>query len=444
MQESREDTPISEGSVGSETSSEEVLSSGEGVSGVDEGVIEPVQARVETVSYAQNCEDTMLLRALGDVDSSTGFYVDVGAQDPVVDSVTKAFYERGWHGINIDPVQHWYQRLVADRPRDINLNVAASSSNGHVRFYEVEDTGLSTVKEELAHDAVSRGYKVREEEVVTRRLDSILTMFDPEQIHFLKVDVEGAERDVLEGIDLTVTRPWIILVEAMAPADHPSDMVPSHEEWEYLLTETGYEYVYFDGLNRFYVAEEHGSCADAFQFPPSYWRDWFIPYREYLLREELAQEQMDNKRLREKLAQEQMDNKRLREEEKRILAVEKDITSKLQRARAQVFNLEQELKSRSAELSAIYSSTSWRITKPIRSSSPGIVKLRKAYKGSMIYRKFLSHSSAVHGVGNDPADHDLTCYPEEALRLYKLLKSSIEDNKKSVHTRASGRSQELP
>ncbi len=416
MQESREDTPISEGSVGSETSSEEVSSSGEGVSGVDEGVIEPVQARVETVSYAQNCEDIMLLRALGDVDPSTGFYVDVGAQDPVVDSVTKAFYERGWHGINIDPVQHWYQRLVADRPRDINLNVAASSSNGHVRFYEVEDTGLSTVKEELAHDAVSRGYKVREEEVVTRRLDSILTMFDPEQIHFLKVDVEGAERDVLEGIDLTVTRPWIILVEAMAPADHPSDMVPSHEEWEYLLTETGYEYVYFDGLNRFYVAEEHGSCADAFQFPPSYWRDWFIPYREYLLREE----------------------------EKRILAVEKDLTHKLQRARAQVFNLEQELKSRSTELSVIYSSTSWRITKPIRSSSPGIVKLRKVYKGSMIYRRFLSHLSAVHGVGNDPADHDLTCYPEEALRLYKLLKSSIEDNKKSVHTRASGRSQELP
>ncbi|MCL4433928.1 MAG: FkbM family methyltransferase [Actinobacteria bacterium] len=423
MQESRKDTSITDSSAGSRASSE-------GVSGVDEGVIKTAQARVETVSYAQNCEDIMLLRALGAVDSSTGFYVDVGAQDPVVDSVTKAFYERGWHGINIDPVQHWYQRLVADRPRDINLNVAASSSNGHVHFYEVEDTGLSTVKEELAHDAVSRGYTVRGEEVVTRRLDSILTMFDPEQIHFLKIDVEGAERDVLVGIDFTVTRPWIVLVEAMTPADHPSGMVPSHEEWEYLLTETGYEYVYFDGLNRFYVAEEHGSCANAFQFPPSYWRDWFIPYREYLLREELVQEQMNGKRLREA--------------EDRILAVEKDLTHKLQRARDQVFNLEQELKSRSAELSAIYSSTSWRITKPIRSSSPGIVKLRKAYKGSMVYRRFLSHSSAVHGAGSESADHDMTCCPEEALRLYKVLKSSIEDSKRSVHARASGRSQELP
>ncbi|MCL5948600.1 MAG: FkbM family methyltransferase [Actinobacteria bacterium] len=426
MQESREDAPITDGTAGSGTSSEEVSGSSEGLS----AVIESAPGRAEIVSYAQNCEDTMLLRALGDIDASAGFYVDVGAQDPVVDSVTKAFYERGWHGINIEPVQHWYERLVADRPRDINLNVAASSSKGKERFFEVESTGLSTVKEEFAHDAGSRGYTIRETEVVTRRLDDILTMFDPEQIHFLKIDVEGAERDVLEGIDLAAWRPWIIVVEAMTPAADASTMVPNYEEWEHLLTGAGYEYVYFDGLNRFYVAEEHRSCAEVFQFPPSYWRDWYIPYREY--------------RLREQLTQEQVANSRLRQAEERSKTVEKDLTSKLQRARDQVFNLEQDLKSRSAELFAVYNSTSWRITKPIRSSSPGVMKLRKAYKGSMIYRRFLSHSSAMHGMGSDRRDHDLTCYPEEALRLYKVLKSSIEDNDRSAHARASDRNQELP
>ena len=75
------------------------------------------------VSYAQNYEDVTLRRALRDV--SSGFYVDVGANDPRVDSVTRAFYERGWHGINIEPVAHWHDRLQADRPRDINLRVAA-------------------------------------------------------------------------------------------------------------------------------------------------------------------------------------------------------------------------------------------------------------------------------------------------------------------------------
>ena len=49
------------------------------------------------VSYAQNFEDVMLWRALKHIDC--GFYIDVGAQDPVIDSVTKSFYDHGWRGV---------------------------------------------------------------------------------------------------------------------------------------------------------------------------------------------------------------------------------------------------------------------------------------------------------------------------------------------------------
>jgi peptide methionine sulfoxide reductase MsrB len=68
------------------------------------------------VSYAQNCEDVMLHRALRPVQQ--GFYVDVGANDPVCHSITKAFYECGWRGINIEPVQSWFGKIEADRSRD--------------------------------------------------------------------------------------------------------------------------------------------------------------------------------------------------------------------------------------------------------------------------------------------------------------------------------------
>jgi hypothetical protein len=44
------------------------------------------------VSYAQNFEDVMLWRALRDIKG--GFYIDVGANSPGMDSVTKAFYDR--------------------------------------------------------------------------------------------------------------------------------------------------------------------------------------------------------------------------------------------------------------------------------------------------------------------------------------------------------------
>src|SRR5437763_9451230 len=94
------------------------------------------------VSYAQNQEDVMLYRALRDV--RQGFYIDVGAQDPVTDSVTKAFYDRGWHGINIEPNDEYFQKLLSERPHDVNLATAVGKETGVVTFYEVVHTGLST------------------------------------------------------------------------------------------------------------------------------------------------------------------------------------------------------------------------------------------------------------------------------------------------------------
>ena len=77
------------------------------------------------VSYAQNLEDVMLWRALRSIDA--GFYIDVGASSPNMDSVTRAFSERGWRGINVEPSPHYFSQLVERRPADINLNVAVGN-----------------------------------------------------------------------------------------------------------------------------------------------------------------------------------------------------------------------------------------------------------------------------------------------------------------------------
>jgi len=77
---------------------------------------------VTFVSYAQNFEDVMLWRALRQV--AHGFYIDVGAGHPDESSVTRAFYDRGWRGLNIEPSEHYFQRLAAARPLDTNLQLA--------------------------------------------------------------------------------------------------------------------------------------------------------------------------------------------------------------------------------------------------------------------------------------------------------------------------------
>jgi len=229
---------------------------------------------VTHISYAQNFEDVMLARALADVRS--GFYVDVGAQDPVIDSVTRLFYERGWSGINIEPVPHWFERLQQDRPRDINLMCAAASKSGSLILHESADSGLSTASAEYARGHAAAGKRMVEREVPTARLDDILDRHAPGAVHFLKIDVEGMEQEVLAGLSLQRHRPWILVIEATRP--NTSEDVS--QAWEPIVLDAGYRLVYRDGLNRFYLAREQMARAAAFDVPPNVFDD-FISQREH-------------------------------------------------------------------------------------------------------------------------------------------------------------------
>jgi FkbM family methyltransferase len=220
------------------------------------------------ISFAQNYEDVVLWRALKHV--KTGFYVDCGAYSPSCHSVTRAFYERGWHGINIEPVPHLLHDFEEQRPDDININVAVSDNSNGATFYEILDTGLSTFSAKTAQSHIEAGFVARSIDVRTASLSEILSQHAPEAIHFLKVDVEGAEKLVLRGLDLNSFRPWIIMVEAV----RPQTQEPNHQEWEGILLSQGYDFSYFDGLNRFYVAQEHLELSAALALPPNIFDDF--------------------------------------------------------------------------------------------------------------------------------------------------------------------------
>lgn len=213
------------------------------------------------VSYAQNYEDVVLVRVLADV--AQGRYIDVGAHDPRVDSVTCVFYERGWRGINIEPVQHWHQRLLAARPEDLNLRLAAGDHAGMLRLYEVVGTGLSTVRADLAARHRASGLPVREWDVAVQTLDAICAGAGPGEVHFLKIDAEGAEPEVLRGFSFLLLRPWVVLVEAT----EPNSRVPACAAWEPALLGHDYDLAYEDGINRFYLAREHADLAGRFGPP---------------------------------------------------------------------------------------------------------------------------------------------------------------------------------
>ena len=154
-----------------------------------------------SIFYSQNSEDVLLARCFEG--QSNGFYVDVGAEDPIEGSVTKHFYERGWRGINIEPVPSFFNKIINDRPLDINLQCVASDRDNHsLQLCIAEGTGLSTLEIER-QQALQQAYNVHAIEVKCQRLTTILEANVKQRIDFLKIDVEGHEINVINGLSKT-------------------------------------------------------------------------------------------------------------------------------------------------------------------------------------------------------------------------------------------------
>jgi FkbM family methyltransferase len=256
----------------------------------------PTTERFIPVSYAQNFEDVILWRALKKIEK--GFYIDVGANDPIQYSVTKAFYDAGWRGINIEPVSEWYEKIREERPEDVNLQLAVGASEDGLNFFEVVGTGLSTTNESIAKRHAQNGFEIINTKVPTTSLTHICKQHAQADIHFLKIDVEGSELTALQGIDLTKFRPWIILVESTLPLSRHEN----YKKWEEILLSSDYLFAYFDGLNRFYVSKEHHELLTSFSTPPNVF-DCFRGAKEVELQQDFNQQNQKFKKLSNEFAE---------------------------------------------------------------------------------------------------------------------------------------------
>ena len=230
------------------------------------------------ISYGINHEDVLLRRLFPE--PATGFYVDVGAGDPVAGSLTKHFYDRGWSGVNVEASATLFARLQAQRPRDANVHAALSAAAGEATFYEapVEQYGVSTLVADVAARHRSAGIRLAERPVTVTTLADVLGRHGRDAIDFLTVDVEGHEREVLAGNDWSRWRPRVLVIEAVTPdVGGHGESQPSHEPWEPAVLAAGYRFAAFDGLNRYYVRVEDAVLAQRLAVPVNVF-DRFTPY----------------------------------------------------------------------------------------------------------------------------------------------------------------------
>ncbi|TMJ05465.1 MAG: FkbM family methyltransferase [Alphaproteobacteria bacterium] len=221
------------------------------------------------LSYAQRFEDFHLWRCLGDIPN--GFYVDIGAGHPVYDNVSFAFYLAGWRGITVEPNPALAALGRAVRPRDEMFEGLCGAGAGTATLYlQREFHGLSTTIAEHAQTAEKE--TGRSAEALTLPVTTLAALCEqhaPAAFEFLKVDVEGAEADVLRGADFSRHRPKVIVVEAIKPFT----LAPAWDEWEPLLSRHGYDHVWDDELNRYYVAAEARACVEKLTAGPKWYAD---------------------------------------------------------------------------------------------------------------------------------------------------------------------------
>jgi FkbM family methyltransferase len=320
------------------------------------------------ISYAQNFEDIILWRALKNVDA--GFYVDIGAAWPDAHSVTKAFYLRGWSGINVEPNPDFYAQLCGQRPRDINIQIAVTNYEGKVELNLFRETGLSTLDIGVAQRHIKDNFYCVPLRVSTSTLANVLRRYLPtnQEVHFLKVDVEGLEGEVLSGNDWSVNRPWIILIESTQPLSQRE----SHHAWESRLIEAAYTFAYADGLNRFYVENSRLELLAAFKYPPNV-------FDEFVLASEIdAEEHRHQAEARAAVAEEclrQVEARAAnaevyRREAEARAAVAEECLRQVELRAANTEKSRREAEARADALGiqamALINSKSWRITKPLR------------------------------------------------------------------------------
>ncbi len=196
--------------------------------------------KVYRFSIHETLEQKFIRQFFGD--KRSGFFVDVGANHPVIQSQTWHLEQIGWNGLLIEPLNEYCSLLREQRTACV-AQVACSSPENHGIHLPMRVSGpLST----LNSQTVAYGKKIHDAEqefVECRTLDSILKKHSVEKIDFLSVDIEGHEMEMFKGFSIEKWKPRLVLLE---------DHILNHDKYRFMVKH-GYKNIIRTGLNNWFI-----------------------------------------------------------------------------------------------------------------------------------------------------------------------------------------------
>lgn len=196
-------------------------------------------------SFSQDGEDMILDNLLNY--KKKGFYIDIGAYHPLRFSNTMRFYQRGWHGINIDVMPGSMKLFNRLRPRDINIEAGVASTDKEMTCYIFKEKALNTFDATVLERYKQAGIlPIKEISIKPYTIMQVLNKYvgESQEIDFMDIDIEGFDEKVVSQMDFDKYRPTIIMLEKYGSSK------------DSVIENKGYKLTAFTGRTAMYMREE--------------------------------------------------------------------------------------------------------------------------------------------------------------------------------------------
>ena len=171
-----------------------------------------------TIFFSADGEDSILDKWISDINN--GFYIDLGSNFPLYASNTYGLYLKGWRGICIDPNPGLKLKYSILRSKDIFINSAIVTNNKkkNQNFYFYKNNNeLNTfsktrvnIQKKLYNRIPSKIVKVNQ-----IKINDLINMINKREVHFLNIDIEGLENDIIKSLIKKKVLPWCIAIEEL-------------------------------------------------------------------------------------------------------------------------------------------------------------------------------------------------------------------------------------
>lgn len=150
------------------------------------------------------------------------YYIEVGANDGLVRSNTRYLEQYlGWTGLLIEPIPHRFVECARNRPDSRCVHCALVSSDYAKPTVEITYRDVMTVSETSPDPHAEIAEARTPDEFLwgttffapARTLDDVLAEAGNPRVDLCSIDVEGAELDLLAGVDLEQAEIAHIVIE---------------------------------------------------------------------------------------------------------------------------------------------------------------------------------------------------------------------------------------